>query len=78
MFAKNSAGTISEASEQSEAVTCKSEIVPPRVEFDAKLRDTMVVRAGDSVKLEAIISGIPLIFYLIRFILSFFLKYFRF
>ena len=51
-------GTISEPSEQSEPITCKSEIVPPRVEFDAGMRDTVVVKAGDNVKLEAAISGI--------------------
>ena len=57
VFAKNSAGTISDSSEQSEAITCKSEIVPPRIEFDARLRDTVVVKAGENVKLEAAISG---------------------
>uniref|UniRef100_H2YFD1 Titin n=1 Tax=Ciona savignyi TaxID=51511 RepID=H2YFD1_CIOSA len=57
--AENKAGAVSEASDLSEAITCKDEIAPPRIEFDAKLRDVLTVKAGDNVKLEAKISGRP-------------------
>jgi len=57
VFAKNSAGAISEASQASEPVTCRHEVAPPRVEFDAELRDSVTVKSGDSVKLDARISG---------------------
>lgn len=57
VLAKNAAGAVSDYSLESFPVKCCDEVTPPRIEFDASLRDTLVVKAGDTVKLEAYISG---------------------
>lgn len=55
--AKNAADSLSDYSAESFLITCREEVIPPRIEFDSKYRDTVVVKAGEKVKLEANISG---------------------
>lgn len=60
MLAKNAADSLSDYSEQSFPITCREEVIPPRIEFDSKYRDTIVVKAGEKVALEANIAGMIL------------------
>lgn len=59
ILAKNAAGSISEPSELSDAVTCQDIFTPPRLELDSSLRDTITAKAGENVKLSAEIFGKP-------------------
>uniref|UniRef100_A0A8B9HA48 Titin n=1 Tax=Astyanax mexicanus TaxID=7994 RepID=A0A8B9HA48_ASTMX len=60
VFARNSAGALSNPSEQSDPITCKDDIIEPRIMVDAKFKDVLLVRAGESFKLDADVAGQPL------------------
>uniref|UniRef100_A0A8V5GG56 Uncharacterized protein n=1 Tax=Melopsittacus undulatus TaxID=13146 RepID=A0A8V5GG56_MELUD len=53
VIARNAAGVFSEPSESSGAITARDEVEPPHISMDPKYKDTIVVNAGESFKLEA-------------------------
>lgn len=59
ILAKNAASSVSLPSIPSEAITCQDVFTPPRLELDSKLRETIVVKAGENVKISALIFGKP-------------------
>uniref|UniRef100_A0A3Q2Z4D6 Titin n=1 Tax=Hippocampus comes TaxID=109280 RepID=A0A3Q2Z4D6_HIPCM len=59
VMARNSAGAVSGPSEPSDPITCTDSIVEPRIMVDAIFKDVVLLRAGESFKLEADISGQP-------------------
>ena len=60
MIAKNAAGLLSEPSESTGPVTVKDDVDPPRITIDDKLRQLVVVKAGDILRIDAEISGRPI------------------
>ena len=52
-------GTFSEPSEPTSPVICRDELEPPYVDYDPKLRDALVVKAGDAIHFDAKIYGKP-------------------
>uniref|UniRef100_A0A8C4X849 Titin n=1 Tax=Erpetoichthys calabaricus TaxID=27687 RepID=A0A8C4X849_ERPCA len=60
VIAKNAAGTMSKPSDNTGPITAKDEVEPPRVSMDPKYKDTIVVNAGDTFKLDADVYGKPL------------------
>lgn len=59
VMARNSAGSVSMPSEPSDTITCKDDIIEPRIMVDAIFRDIVLLKAGESFKLEADIAGQP-------------------
>uniref|UniRef100_H2YFD5 Titin n=1 Tax=Ciona savignyi TaxID=51511 RepID=H2YFD5_CIOSA len=59
IIAKNTSGSISAPSEPSEKVTCKDSFTPPRLDLNGNLKDTVVVKAGETITLSASIFGKP-------------------
>uniref|UniRef100_H2YLF2 Titin n=1 Tax=Ciona savignyi TaxID=51511 RepID=H2YLF2_CIOSA len=57
--AKNASGSVSAPSEPSEKVTCKDSFTPPRLDLNGNLKDTVVVKAGETITLSASIFGKP-------------------
>uniref|UniRef100_A0A8C8VEL6 Titin n=1 Tax=Pelusios castaneus TaxID=367368 RepID=A0A8C8VEL6_9SAUR len=57
---ENAAGVFSEPSESSGAITAKDEVEPPRISMDPKYKETIIVNAGESFKIDADVSGKPL------------------
>lgn len=57
VLAKNAAGCVSDFSEESEPISCRDEVIPPRVEFDSRLTERVVVKCGEMLKIEAYIAG---------------------
>uniref|UniRef100_A0A8C3S4Y5 Titin n=1 Tax=Chelydra serpentina TaxID=8475 RepID=A0A8C3S4Y5_CHESE len=60
VIARNAAGVFSEPSESSGAVTAKDEVEPPRISMDPKYKETIIVNAGESFKIDADVYGKPL------------------
>uniref|UniRef100_A0A3B5Q3E9 Titin n=1 Tax=Xiphophorus maculatus TaxID=8083 RepID=A0A3B5Q3E9_XIPMA len=60
VIARNSAGAVSIPSEPSDPITCKDNIIEPRIMVDAIFKDTVLLKAGESFKLEADIAGQPI------------------
>ncbi|KAL7882191.1 hypothetical protein AOLI_G00090400, partial [Acnodon oligacanthus] len=60
VFARNSAGAMSNPSDPSDPIICKDDIEEPRIMVDAKFKDVVLVRAGEVFKLDADIAGLPL------------------
>uniref|UniRef100_A0A8C3BP64 Titin n=1 Tax=Cairina moschata TaxID=8855 RepID=A0A8C3BP64_CAIMO len=60
VIARNAAGIFSEPSESSGAITARDEVEPPHISMDPKYKDTIVVHAGESFKLEADVHGKPI------------------
>lgn len=59
VIAKNAAGLLSQPSECTGPVTIKDDVDPPRITIDDKLRQLVVVKAGDILRIDAEISGRP-------------------
>lgn len=59
VIARNSAGAISLPSEPSGPITCKDDIVEPRIMVDAIFKDVILVKAGETFRLDADIAGQP-------------------
>uniref|UniRef100_A0A4W4EEQ9 Titin n=1 Tax=Electrophorus electricus TaxID=8005 RepID=A0A4W4EEQ9_ELEEL len=57
VFARNSAGAVSNPSEPSDPIICKDDIEEPRIMVDAKFKDIVLVRAGETFKLDADVAG---------------------
>uniref|UniRef100_A0A674JU66 Titin n=1 Tax=Terrapene triunguis TaxID=2587831 RepID=A0A674JU66_9SAUR len=53
VIARNAAGVFSEPSESSGAITVKDEVEPPRISMDPKYKETIIVNAGESFKIDA-------------------------
>uniref|UniRef100_A0A8C4YKK2 Titin n=1 Tax=Gopherus evgoodei TaxID=1825980 RepID=A0A8C4YKK2_9SAUR len=60
VIARNAAGVFSEPSESSGAITVKDEVEPPRISMDPKYKETIIVNAGESFKIDADVYGKPL------------------
>ena len=60
VIARNSAGAVSIPSEPSDPITCKDDIVEPRIMVDAIFKDVVLLKAGENFKLEADIAGQPI------------------
>ena len=60
VIARNAAGVFSEPSESSGAITARDEVEPPHISMDPKYKDTIVVHAGESFKLDADVHGKPI------------------
>uniref|UniRef100_A0A672P2N0 Titin n=1 Tax=Sinocyclocheilus grahami TaxID=75366 RepID=A0A672P2N0_SINGR len=60
IIAKNAAGLLSEPSEGTGPVTVKDDVDPPRITIEDKLRQLVVVKAGDILRIDAEISGRPI------------------
>uniref|UniRef100_A0AAR2LAJ2 Titin n=1 Tax=Pygocentrus nattereri TaxID=42514 RepID=A0AAR2LAJ2_PYGNA len=60
VFARNSAGAMSNPSDPSDPIICKDDIEEPRIMVDAKFKDVVLVRAGEVFKLDADVAGLPL------------------
>lgn len=59
VIARNSAGAVSMPSEPSDPIICKDDIIEPRIMVDAIFKDVVLVKAGESFKLDADIAGQP-------------------
>uniref|UniRef100_A0A3B4AAZ8 Titin n=1 Tax=Periophthalmus magnuspinnatus TaxID=409849 RepID=A0A3B4AAZ8_9GOBI len=59
VFARNAAGSVSMPSDPSDPITCRDDIVEPRIMVDAVFRDVVQLKAGESFKLDADIAGQP-------------------
>uniref|UniRef100_A0A8C5DVX2 Titin n=1 Tax=Gouania willdenowi TaxID=441366 RepID=A0A8C5DVX2_GOUWI len=59
VIARNSAGAVSLPSDPSDPTTCKDDIIVPRIMVDAIFKDVVLLKAGESFKLDADIGGQP-------------------
>uniref|UniRef100_A0A668AG62 Titin n=1 Tax=Myripristis murdjan TaxID=586833 RepID=A0A668AG62_9TELE len=59
VIAKNAAGLFSEPSDNTGSITVKDDVDPPRIMMDVKFRDTVVVKAGETLKIYADLAGRP-------------------
>uniref|UniRef100_A0A4W6C782 Titin n=1 Tax=Lates calcarifer TaxID=8187 RepID=A0A4W6C782_LATCA len=59
VMARNSAGAVSVPSEPSDPIICKDDIIEPRIMVDAIFKDVVLLKAGESFKLDADIAGQP-------------------
>uniref|UniRef100_A0A803JC11 Titin n=1 Tax=Xenopus tropicalis TaxID=8364 RepID=A0A803JC11_XENTR len=57
---QNAAGTFSKPSDSTGPITAKDEVEPPRISMDPKYKDTIVINAGETFKLDADVHGKPL------------------
>uniref|UniRef100_A0A8C4KRR6 TITIN protein n=1 Tax=Dromaius novaehollandiae TaxID=8790 RepID=A0A8C4KRR6_DRONO len=53
VIARNAAGVFSEPSESSGAITARDEVEPPQISMDPKYKETIIVHAGESFRLDA-------------------------
>lgn len=60
VIARNAAGVFSEPSESSGAITARDEVDPPRISMDPKFKETILLNAGESFKIDADVYGKPL------------------
>uniref|UniRef100_A0A8B9H748 Titin n=1 Tax=Astyanax mexicanus TaxID=7994 RepID=A0A8B9H748_ASTMX len=58
--AKNAAGLFSIPSDNTGPITVKDDVDPPRIMMDVKFKDTVVVKAGETLKINADVAGRPL------------------
>lgn len=59
VIARNSAGSVSLPSDPSGPIACKDDITEPRIMVDAIFKDVILLKAGESFKLDADIGGQP-------------------
>uniref|UniRef100_A0A3B4THS6 Titin n=1 Tax=Seriola dumerili TaxID=41447 RepID=A0A3B4THS6_SERDU len=59
VIARNSAGAVSVPSDPSDPIICKDDIIEPRIMVDAIFKDVVLLKAGESFKLDADIAGQP-------------------
>uniref|UniRef100_A0A8B9N8P2 Titin n=1 Tax=Accipiter nisus TaxID=211598 RepID=A0A8B9N8P2_9AVES len=59
-YGKSTYLTSDEPSESSGAVTARDEVEPPHISMDPKYKDTIVVHAGESFRLDADVHGKPI------------------
>jgi titin len=59
VYAKNAAGSTSEASEVTCPICCVDCYIAPKLDLDRNIKDTVIARAGDTIKLGADIVGKP-------------------
>uniref|UniRef100_A0A3Q3GRU8 Titin n=1 Tax=Labrus bergylta TaxID=56723 RepID=A0A3Q3GRU8_9LABR len=59
VIAKNAAGLFSEPSYNTGPITVKADVDPPRIMMDVKFRETVLVKAGESLKINADLAGRP-------------------
>ncbi|AWP08682.1 putative titin-like [Scophthalmus maximus] len=59
VIAKNSAELFSAPSETTGPVTVQHDVEPPKIILDDKLRQVVIVKAGDLLRIDAAISGRP-------------------
>lgn len=60
VIAKNAAGLLSEPSESTGPITVKDDVESPQIEIEDKLKQLIVVKAGDIIRLDAQIFGRPI------------------
>uniref|UniRef100_A0A8C5SPU1 Titin n=1 Tax=Laticauda laticaudata TaxID=8630 RepID=A0A8C5SPU1_LATLA len=60
VIARNAAGAVSKPSDSTGPITAKDEVELPRISMDPKYKDTIVVNAGETFKLEADVHGKPI------------------
>uniref|UniRef100_A0A8D0KYC5 Titin n=1 Tax=Strix occidentalis caurina TaxID=311401 RepID=A0A8D0KYC5_STROC len=60
VIAKNAAGAVSKPSDSTGPITARDEVELPRISMDPKYKDTIVVNAGETFRLEADVHGKPL------------------
>lgn len=58
--AKNAAGLFSDPSDNTGPILVKDDVDPPRIMMDVKFRDVVLVKAGETLKINADIAGRPL------------------
>uniref|UniRef100_A0A4W6BZU8 Titin n=1 Tax=Lates calcarifer TaxID=8187 RepID=A0A4W6BZU8_LATCA len=56
---KNAAGLFSEPSDNTGPITVKDDVDPPRIMMDVKFRETVFVKAGETLKINADLAGRP-------------------
>uniref|UniRef100_A0A669Q3Q0 Titin n=1 Tax=Phasianus colchicus TaxID=9054 RepID=A0A669Q3Q0_PHACC len=56
----NAAGAVSKPSDSTGPITARDEVELPRISMDPKYKETIVVNAGDTFRLEADVHGKPL------------------
>uniref|UniRef100_A0A8C6LDJ9 Titin n=1 Tax=Nothobranchius furzeri TaxID=105023 RepID=A0A8C6LDJ9_NOTFU len=59
VIAKNAAGQFSIPSDNTGPITVKDDVDPPRVMMDVKFRETVFVKAGETIKIYADLAGRP-------------------
>uniref|UniRef100_A0A4W6C8Z2 Titin n=1 Tax=Lates calcarifer TaxID=8187 RepID=A0A4W6C8Z2_LATCA len=59
VIAKNAAGLFSEPSDNTGPITVKDDVDPPRIMMDVKFRETVFVKAGETLKINADLAGRP-------------------
>uniref|UniRef100_A0A8D3DAG2 Titin-like n=1 Tax=Scophthalmus maximus TaxID=52904 RepID=A0A8D3DAG2_SCOMX len=59
VIAKNAAGLFSEPSYNTGPITVKDDVDPPRIMMDVKYRETLFVKAGETLKINADLAGRP-------------------
>uniref|UniRef100_A0A3B4Y3I4 Titin n=1 Tax=Seriola lalandi dorsalis TaxID=1841481 RepID=A0A3B4Y3I4_SERLL len=59
VIARNSAGVFSQPSDSTGAITAKDEVDPPKIDLEAKYSQAVVVNAGETFRLEAVVAGKP-------------------
>ena len=60
VIARNAAGAVSKPSESTGSITAKDEVEPPKCETDPMYNQTIVINAGETFSLEAIVEGKPI------------------
>ena len=59
VLAKNAAGLFSEPSDNTGSITVKDDVDPPRIMMDVKFRETVLVKSGETLKINADFAGRP-------------------
>uniref|UniRef100_A0A3B4THA2 Titin n=1 Tax=Seriola dumerili TaxID=41447 RepID=A0A3B4THA2_SERDU len=59
VIAKNAAGLFSEPSDNTGPIIIKDDVDPPRIMMDVKFRETVFVKAGETLKINADLAGRP-------------------
>uniref|UniRef100_A0A3B5A5Y3 Titin n=1 Tax=Stegastes partitus TaxID=144197 RepID=A0A3B5A5Y3_9TELE len=59
VIAKNAAGLFSIPSDNTGPITVKDDVDPPRIMMDVKFRETVHVKAGETLKINADLAGRP-------------------
>ncbi|KAF3843851.1 hypothetical protein F7725_002700 [Dissostichus mawsoni] len=59
VIAKNAAGLFSGPSDTTGPITVKADVDPPRIMIDVKYRESLLVKAGETLKINADLAGRP-------------------
>uniref|UniRef100_A0AAZ1Y1Q7 Titin n=1 Tax=Oreochromis aureus TaxID=47969 RepID=A0AAZ1Y1Q7_OREAU len=59
VIAKNAAGLFSIPSDNTGPITIRDDVEPPRIMIDVKFRETVFVKAGETLKINADLAGRP-------------------